>query len=87
MKYKEFKIIEKDNKLPPLGKGQKPARVSKYALEDLFTVIIQVDNTKKLFQLDKVPYEFLSKGKDIVYKKLKAHIENTAKIILLSKYR
>jgi len=80
MRYSDIKIKEKDNKLKPLGAGQKPANVG-YDMDDLFTVIVQVDTTKKLYQLDNVPYKFLIKGKDPVYKKLKAHIERTAKDI------
>lgn len=68
MRYSDIKIIEKDNKLA-------------YDEDDLFTVIVQVDVSEKLYQLENVPYKFLIKGKDPVYKKLKAHIEKTAKSI------
>jgi len=80
MRYSDIKIIEKDDKLKPRDADQKPAKIG-YEMDDLFTVIVQVDTTEKLYQLDNVPYKFLIKGKDPVYKKLKDHIEKTAKNI------
>jgi hypothetical protein len=70
MRYSDIKIVEKET-----------LKLVTYQSGDLFEVIISVDNTDKLFKLQNVPFDFLKKGKDPVYKKLKGHIEKTAKNI------
>lgn len=70
MRYSDIKIVEKET-----------LKLATYKSGDLFEVIISVDNTDRLFKLKNVPYDFLKKGKEPVYKKLKDHIEKTAKNI------
>ena len=67
MKYTDIKIVEQTAK-----------KMFDYNDSDLFKLVIKVDSQKDLFSVDKVPYSLLLKGKEPVYKKMTAYIEQYA---------